>query len=100
MLVICEDFGVPVIDLSRTFDPTDPTHYGTTDIEPSNKSGQFIADLVQFALEKFPFDAEQRTSRIYYGFRGRGAGIVEQENNKNGQESYSQEILGRVKGDE
>ncbi|CAM9159586.1 unnamed protein product, partial [Hapterophycus canaliculatus] len=40
------EFRLPIIDLSRTFDPTDKNHYGTTPIEPSNVSGQFIADLI------------------------------------------------------
>lgn len=40
------EFRLPIIDLSRTFDPTDKKHYGTTPIEPSNVSGQFIADLI------------------------------------------------------
>lgn len=40
------ELRLPVIDLSRTFDPTDKRHYGSTPIEPSNTSGQFIADLI------------------------------------------------------
>ena len=40
------ELRLPIIDLSRTFDPTDKRHYGSTPIEPSNMSGQFIADLI------------------------------------------------------
>lgn len=40
------EFSLPIIDLSRTFDPNNKSHYGSTPIEPSNKSGQFIADLI------------------------------------------------------
>lgn len=40
------EFSLPIIDLSRTFDPNNKNHYGSTPIEPSNTSGQFIADLI------------------------------------------------------
>lgn len=54
------EFRLPIIDLSRTFNPHDKTHYGSTPIEPSNVSGQFIADLIA--------QARQRTERVGESF--------------------------------
>jgi hypothetical protein len=39
-------FNVPILDLSRTFNYCDRTHYGTTEIEPSNISSQCIANCI------------------------------------------------------
>lgn len=62
-------FKIPIIDLSKTFDPNDPTHYGegngTSPIEPSNKSSQFIADLIAAVINDFKFGTD--SSKIYYG---------------------------------
>ncbi len=60
--------NLPVIDLSRTFNPLDSSDYGTTPIEPSNKSGMKIAKLIEFVLNDFNFDRDK--SKIYYGEEG------------------------------
>ena len=66
---IAQEFKLPVIDLAKTFDPNDPTHYGkgtgSSPIEPSNKSSQFIADLTKKIIEDFKFGVDE--SKIYYG---------------------------------
>lgn len=56
---------LPVIDLSRTFNPLDKSHYGSTPIEPSNKSGLFIVDLIETVLRDFNYEKDE--SKIYYG---------------------------------
>lgn len=40
-------FDIPVLDLSRTLNCYDRTHYGSTVIEPSNLSSQCIAECIQ-----------------------------------------------------
>ena len=65
MLEIARDYKIPVIDLSRTFDPLDYSHYGSTPIEPSNKSGIFICEKIVKVLESFDFKGEE--SKVYYG---------------------------------
>lgn len=56
-------YRLPIIDLSQTFNYKDRTHYGSTTIEPSNKSGQTIANLIKHVLENHDFDSQ---STIYY----------------------------------
>lgn len=66
---LSKKFCLPLIDLSITFDYNDPTHYGkgtgSSPIEPSNKSSQFIADLISFVLGDFVFGSKE--SKVYYG---------------------------------
>ncbi|CAM9130475.1 unnamed protein product [Choristocarpus tenellus] len=68
-------YGLPLVDLSRTFDPNDRSHYGSTPIEPSNKSGQFIVDLVIKVLKEFKFGQESG-AKVY---SGTGENIVVQD---------------------
>eukprot|EP00752_Nemacystus_decipiens_P010152 g9048.t1 len=63
---LAEEFRLPIIDLSRTFNPHDKTHYGSTPIEPSNVSGQFIADLIAQVLAQFRF-GEETKGKIFSG---------------------------------
>ena len=65
LLAVAREKKLPVIDLSRTFNPKDKSHYGTTPIEPSNKSSMFIANLIMKVLEDFKF--EESESKIDYG---------------------------------
>ena len=65
MIDFAREKSIPVIDLSRTFDPLDSSHYGTTPIEPSNESGMFIAELVNTVLNDYDF--EYGSSKVYYG---------------------------------
>lgn len=57
--------GLPVIDLSRTFNPNDFSHYGSSPIEPSNLSCDFIVNLIVKIINKFDFN--KGVSHIYYG---------------------------------
>lgn len=65
LLAVARQKKLPVIDLSRTFNPENKSHYGTTPIEPSNKSSMFIANLIIKVLGDFKFGED--TSKIYYG---------------------------------
>ncbi|CAM9665955.1 unnamed protein product [Ectocarpus sp. 12 AP-2014] len=60
------EFHLPIIDLSRTFNPNNKRHYGSTPIEPSNVSGQFIADLIAQVLAQFRF-GEEAGGKIFSG---------------------------------
>lgn len=40
-------YNLSIIDLSKTFNPHDLSHYGSTPIEPSNKSGEVISRLIK-----------------------------------------------------
>jgi len=65
---MAKEFNLPLIDLSRTFNPYDSGDYGTTPIEPSNKSGMYIAKLVEHVLEDFKFGIDQ--TKVYWGVPG------------------------------
>lgn len=45
--------GLPIVDLSRTFDPYDCTHYGSSPIEPGVRGGRMIAQLVARVVRRF-----------------------------------------------
>jgi len=53
---IARKYNLPVIDLSKTFDPSNQSHYGTTPIEPSNLSGSTIARLIKHVIENHDFE--------------------------------------------
>jgi hypothetical protein len=65
---IARDYKLPLLDLSRTFNPHDSSDYGTTPIEPSNKSGQYIANLIDHIIEDFSFGTDE--SKVYWGAPG------------------------------
>lgn len=66
---IAREFNLPVIDLSKSFNNKDPTHYGkgngNSPIEPSNISSMFISNLVTYVINNFDF--ESNVSKIYSG---------------------------------
>merc|ERR1712034_6086 len=65
MLPVFRKHKLPVIDLSRTFNPEDETHYSRmSSIEPSNDSGMFIAKLVKHITETHDWTGP---SMLYYG---------------------------------
>lgn len=45
---LCKRHNIALLDLSRTFNPYDRTHYGLTEIEPSNKSSHCIAECIRY----------------------------------------------------
>jgi hypothetical protein len=45
---LCKRHNIALLDLSRTFNPYDRSHYGTTEIEPSNKSSRCIAECIAY----------------------------------------------------
>lgn len=45
---LCKRHNIALLDLSRTFDPYDRSHYGSTEIEPSNKSSRCIAECIEY----------------------------------------------------
>lgn len=61
---------LPLIDLTKTMDYNDSTHYGTGEewssspIEPSAKAGLFITKLIKHVIENHDFKGE---SKVYYG---------------------------------
>lgn len=63
ILNIASKYNVPVINLATTFNPKDRSHYGSTSIEPSNKSGMTIAKLIQYVVENHNFSGD---SMVYY----------------------------------
>lgn len=46
-----QKYGLPVIDLSRTFDRGNRSHYGSTEIEPSNLTCEVIADGIDLIVK-------------------------------------------------
>ena len=62
--------GLPIIDLSMTFDPSNDRHYGTTQIEPGIIGGQFLVDLIRFVMDRFDFG--NTASTVFYGTRSHG----------------------------
>jgi hypothetical protein len=65
LLDLARKYKLPVIDLSRTFNPDDNSHYGSTPIEPSNKSSKFICEHIMDVLSSFKFNEDE--SSIFYG---------------------------------
>ena len=55
---VCKKHKIPMIDLSKTFDPQDRKHYGSTTIEPSNLSGESIANLIKTVIEVHDFSSD------------------------------------------
>ena len=54
-----------MIDLTRTFDPQNRLHYGTSEIGASNLGGTFIVDLLLKVLKEFNFGVDN--SKVYFG---------------------------------
>jgi hypothetical protein len=50
---LCKRHNIALLDLSRTFNPYDRTHYGTTEIEPSNKSSHCIAECIRYIDQNY-----------------------------------------------
>lgn len=46
-------YNIPILDLSLTFDPLNRSHYGSTEIEPSNFSNAKIADLIDHITKNY-----------------------------------------------
>ena len=64
-------------------------------IEPSVRSGQYIADLIQYVTAHFQFSDDDRKSKIYYGYQSHKQGIVEEENDNNLRLQYVKRLLER-----
>jgi hypothetical protein len=45
---LAQMYDIPVLDLSRTFNPYNRSHYGSTEIEPSNFSSLTIAQCIHY----------------------------------------------------
>ncbi len=64
-------------------------------IEPSNLSGQFIVDLVQFVLQKYDFDDIHRESLVFYGLEKESYNIEKNTKAYVNQDVYLNSILHR-----
>lgn len=84
---IAHEFNLPVIDLSKSFDNKNRTHYGSTYIEPSNISSMFIANLVTYVINDFDF--EGNVSKIYSGQNLKNITSVNNINTKKQNESIT-----------
>lgn len=71
IMQIGEKYKCPIIDLSRTLDPFNRNHYGSTSIEPSQESGQFIVDLIIKILSVWDWNDTKNNvkSKIFYGIK-------------------------------
>ena len=92
---LCNKYNLPIIDLSRTLNPFNRKHYGTTTIEPSNESGQYIVDLIKYINDNYNFN--NKKSKIYYGIKQEENGIIEQDNNDDARNGYLAQLLSRTK---
>lgn len=50
---IAEKHNIPVIDLGKTFNPQDRSHYGKVETYPSNKSNKCIADCISHIYNNY-----------------------------------------------
>ena len=105
------EYNVPIIDLSRTSDPKNDLHYSqSSPIEPNEKMGSFLVDLVLFCLKDFKqwkrigLDKNEnenenennekkavekmQVSKIYYGHFDDGNEIKVEKNNKEARNNY------------
>jgi len=90
ILWLAQERCLPVLDLSRTFDPNDVRHYGTMDMdstepicwsgaEPSDISQVFISELIVHVLNNW---TPQRGSVVYWGVpEGRHLEVVMEDRN-------------------
>mmetsp|Transcript_26906 Transcript_26906/g.23699 ORF Transcript_26906/g.23699 Transcript_26906/m.23699 type:complete len:542 (-) Transcript_26906:64-1689(-) len=81
IMQIGEKFKCPIIDLSRTLNPFDRDHYGSTAVEPSIISGQFIVDIIIKILSDWDWNDDKRGSKIYFGVKDKDK-IQQQKSNK------------------
>lgn len=63
-LDVSKKYNIPLIDLSKTFNNADRTHYGSTPIEPSNMTGDVIASLIENAV--IDLENEDNVCSCYY----------------------------------
>eukprot|EP01127_Copromyxa_protea_P016362 TRINITY_DN4841_c0_g1_i2.p1 TRINITY_DN4841_c0_g1~~TRINITY_DN4841_c0_g1_i2.p1 ORF type:complete len:179 (+),score=19.19 TRINITY_DN4841_c0_g1_i2:293-829(+) len=61
---VARKHSIPIIDLSLSFNPYSKEDYGSTPIEPSNMSGEYIADLIVKIINEFDFGNE--TAKAFY----------------------------------
>ncbi|ETO20713.1 hypothetical protein RFI_16505 [Reticulomyxa filosa] len=91
MLGLASRNGLPLMDLSRTLNPFERTHYSKTPFKPSNQSAEMIADLIAHILENYDFKALQEAknkkdfdlstlSKIYYGIYISVTNILKKKN--------------------
>lgn len=57
---MAKKFKLPVLDLSLTFDPNNRSHYGSTEIEPSNFTSEVIASGIDNIISNW------KESTVYY----------------------------------
>jgi len=62
---VARECKIPVIDLACTFNPYDAEDYGSTPIEPSNRSGVYIAELTRHVIRNFKFGVDE--AKVYSG---------------------------------
>eukprot|EP01084_Bolivina_argentea_P188433 324387_1 len=91
LFTIAADYKIPVLDLTRTINTYDRSHYGQSIFENSNKSTMFIIELMDHALRHHTPD----TSIIYYGSRGMD-GIRTQTNDITARNTYMFELKSRA----
>ncbi len=88
-------FKCPMMDLSRTLNPFDPLHYGSSGTEPSMVGGQFVVDLLFKILAVWDWNDAQRASRVFYGTK-EGHDIQSVGNDKAYRSSYFNVLQSRA----
>ena len=93
IFTIAEVYKLPIIDLSRTCNPYNFTHYSSASpIEPNEINGSFTAKLVLTVLSDYKWDKD-RCSKIYYGQNDDGNGIKMEENTAKNRNNYMKSKL-------
>ncbi len=90
LFTIASNYNIPIIDLTRTIYAYDRSHYGQSIFENSNKTTQFIIDLIDFIFKNHNFQTANN-SIIYYSSKIFG-GIKYEKKTIQIRENYTKNI--------
>ncbi len=70
IFLIAKKYDIPVLDLNKTLNNKDRSHYGTNDTRPSNISSKCVAKCIKYIYTHYDgyniyFSPECNLSKIY-----------------------------------
>jgi hypothetical protein len=66
---LAKEYNLPVFDLSRTFDHTVRSHYGSTDIEPGDYTVEIMADGIDYILKHYKGNTTYYNRKCVQGWK-------------------------------
>merc|ERR1712130_813227 len=96
IMQIAERYKCPIIDLSRTMNPFDKKHYGSTPTLSSMQSAQFLVDLIIKVLSVWDWKNDRKKSKIYYGLKTDDNYVQNADNDKSYRSNYFNALQSRA----